>query len=79
MNKPLLVLQSSERLTPQQQEEVFNAVRPVAAILGAQLIISDASTTVTVHQDLGPVVAAIEAQTEAINRLRLLAEAWTGF
>ena len=69
MNKALLVIQASTYMTQEQQDKVFEMVRPVAQLLGAELIVSDASTSVAIHQDLAPLVAAVQQQTRKVQEL----------
>ena len=69
MNKPLLVLNYPIRLTYQQREEVRGMLAPVVENLGAEAIVLEPGVTAEVHHDMTPLVAAIKAQTAAIDRL----------
>lgn len=69
MNKPLLVIQAATYLTQEQQDRVFEMVKPVAQLLGVEVIISDAATSVAVHQDLSPLIEAVQQQTRKVQEL----------
>ena len=69
MNKSLLVIQANTYLTKEQQDSVFEMVKPVAQLLGAELIVSDATASVAIHQDLAPLVEAVQQQTRKVQEL----------
>lgn len=69
MNKPLLVIQAATYLTQEQQDSVFEMVKPVAQLLGAEVIVSDAGVSVAVHQDLSPLIEAVQQQTRKVQEL----------
>lgn len=69
MNKPLLVIQAATYLTQEQQDSVFEMVKPVAQLLGAEVIVSDAGASVAVHQDLSPLIEAVQQQTRKVQEL----------
>ena len=73
MNKPLLVIKASERLSRKQIDAITAAAKPVAESLGAECLVSDEGLDIGVHQDLAPLVAAVNEQTAMLAELLALA------
>lgn len=71
----LLVVKSPRALEIQEIQILKDAMEPVAQALGAKVVVADGGADVQLHQDLGPLVAAIAAQTDAITRLAMSNEA----
>lgn len=66
--KSLLVIQVHSHLRQEAQNRLFEAVKPTAKALGVELMISDASTSIQMHSEQGPLVDALTRQTEALER-----------
>lgn len=71
----LLVVKSPRALEVQEIQILREAMEPVAEALGAKVMVADSGADVQLYQDLGPLVQAITAQTEAITRLAISNEA----
>ncbi len=69
MKRPLMVIQSTKTLTADEQLQMFEMIKPVAQLVGAELIISDSSTRIAMHQDLHELFTIVERQTKAIELL----------
>jgi len=65
----LLVVKTPQNLSQEQVQMVGHHMEPVGLMLGAKVIVATDGMDVQWQQDLGPLVAAIAAQTEAITRL----------
>ena len=73
MNKPLLVIKASSQLSQKQIDAIAAAAKPVAESLGAECLVSDEGLDIGVHQDLAPLVAAVNEQTAMLAELLALA------
>lgn len=73
MNKPLLVIKASGQLSQEEIGAIAAAAKPVAKSLGAECLVSDEGLDIGVHQDLAPLVAAVNEQTAMLAELLALA------
>lgn len=70
MNKTLLTVSSGGRVLAHDKVEALrDSLEPVADSLGCELLILSGGLDVEVHQDLRPVVAAIEDNTAAVRQM----------
>lgn len=67
MNKPLLVLRYPNNLSQERYEMALAALKPVAESIGAEPLVVCGGVEAAVHQDLAPLISAIEANTRAIE------------
>lgn len=69
MTKPILVVQATTHLSREQQSELLRIIRPVAEAIGAEPLVSDASSHVALHQDLTPILEEMKKQTALLQEL----------
>lgn len=69
MNKPLIALTFPGHLSHAQRENVEALLAPLAERLGAEPMVLESGATVAVHHDMAPLIAAIEANTMAVDAL----------
>ena len=67
--KGMLIYKSSSRLTKDNAIALGEVLKPMADEMGLGCFIMDVSDEIKIEYDIGDLVAAIHAQTEAITRL----------
>lgn len=67
--KGILVIKTDQTLSFEHHERIRAMAEPLCDSLGLKCLVLDSGLTAGVHYDLTPLIAAIQAQTEAINAL----------
>lgn len=68
-SKPTLVIQQTEHMSKDSLERVIELTKRFAAKSGFQALFTPIGVSAQVEHGTGALVAALHAQTEAINRL----------